>query len=317
MPRIFALALFLLVLTPASAERRLLRPPGTTRYGPMVSQMKSLAAASQGRMTLSVLGRSVKGRALWMATARDPDAAPSRSVFFICRQHGHEPASTEGALLFLRRLVEAPDAMPMSNFLKSVTVYVVPMANPDGAEAYVRPNARGKDLNRDWIARTQPETRALYRAIQTLHPTLIADQHELFPDDRRPDFTEAASAGSGASEQVTQECDTTQETLRQAMEAAGIPIVTHWVDDTHPARLAHRWGGVRGGIPTILFETNRYKNGRSVAERAQAQEVFMETLLRDAAGESAQMRAEAEDWRAAHGQAADVPKGIPTSSEGD
>lgn len=317
MPRFFALALFLLVLTPASAERRLLRPPGTTRYGPMVGQLKSLAAASRGRMTLSVLGRSVKGRALWMATVRGPDAAPSQSVFFICRQHGHEPASTEGALLFLRRLVEAPDAMPLSNFLKSVTVYVVPMANPDGAEAYVRANARGKDLNRDWLARAQPETRALYRAVQTLHPTLIADQHELFPDDSRPDFTEAVSAGSGASEQVTQECDTTQETLRQTMEAAGIPIVTHWVDDTHPARLAHRWGGVRGGIPTILFETNRYKNGRSVAERAQAQEVFMETLLRDAAGESAQMRAEAEDWRAAHGQAADAPKGVPTSSEGD
>jgi len=336
------LALFFLsaACAPARAEKNLSRPPGTTRYAAMLRQLRALQEydkAHAGRMTLSSLGHSVKGRSLWLVTlaappARPPspnsggarregeadtDAAPvldsappltppelgeggPKRIFYLCRQHGHEPASTEGALAFITALVKADDDAPLAGYLKRATVMVVPMANPDGSEAFLRHNAHDVDLNRDWLRHTQPETRALYSAIQRLHPDLMTDQHELYPNDTRPDFTEAAETGSGASAAVVAACDDTQAVVQGAMRAEGFPIINHWITDAHPARLAHRYGAVVLGVPTLLFETTRLAgSGRTVAARAAAHEQFMLSVLRDEAGDHDRLLAEAAEWRAA------------------
>ena len=118
------------------------------------------------------------------------------------------------------------------------------MANPDGAEAFLRHNAHDVDLNRDWLRQTQPETRAWLRTIKRIHPDLMTDQHELYPDDRRWDFTETAGAGSGAASGLVETCVTTQAVVQGAMQAEGFPTVRHLINDRHPARLAHRYGCV-------------------------------------------------------------------------
>ncbi len=323
------LPLLALVLAPPThAEKNLVRPPGTTRYASMTAQLRALLAYDKargtGRLTLSSLGHSVKGRDLWMVTlhetlpvpvpnlapaaetpaANDSSAspappsllipAPPKSLFYLCRQHGHEPASTEAALQFITQLVQAAPGSPLALDLQRVVVYVVPMANPDGAEAFLRHNAHDKDINRDWLRRTQPETQALYRAIIRLHPAMMTDQHELYPDDTRPDFTETAGMNSGASASIIQTCDSAQFVVQRVMQAAGYPTISHLVTDHHPARLAHRFGCIVAGVPTILFETNRLSRlHRSVLARAQAHLQFMTALLRDTAGERDTLLAEA------------------------
>jgi hypothetical protein len=305
-----ALLLFTFVAIPAHAEKNLKRPPGTTRYAPMLRQLRALQDYDKDhahRMTLSSLGRSVKGRNLWMVTLHDASSEAGKRIFYLCRQHGHEPASTEGALAFLNTLVKADDETPLAGYLKQATVFIVPMANPDGSEAFLRHNAHDVDLNRDWLRRTQPETRALYAAIQRLHPDLMTDQHELYPNDPRPDFTEAAQTGSGASAAVVAACDDAQAVIQGAMLAEGFPVVSHWITDTHPARLAHRYGPVVAGVPAILFETNRLSgSGRTVAARAAAHEQFMLTILRDAAGDRDRLLVEAAEWQAAHPREAQI-----------
>ena len=280
------LAVLLLTLAPAHAEKNLTRPPGTTRYGAMVSQLTRLLRYGQShakRMTLTSIGRSVQGRKLWMVTLGM--GGPKR-VFYLCRQHGHEPASTEGALALMKELVESDDDTPPASYLQTVTVYVVPMANPDGAEAFLRHNAHDVDLNRDWLRRTQPETRALYAEISRLHPDLMTDQHELYPNDTRPDFTEVVAAGSGATPSVIATALSAQAAVSGLMQAEGFPVVSHTITDMHPARLAHRFYSIKLGVPTVLFETNRLTgSGRTVAARAAAQEAFMQAILRDAAGD--------------------------------
>ena len=308
MPQPFRVVPFLLCLAlclPAHAEKNLNRPPGTTRYAALVSHLNALRDYDQDhakRMTLSSLGKSVQGRNLWMVTLHDPDAAdPGKRIFYLCRQHGHEPASTEGALAFMTSLVRADADTAEAKELAGATVYVVPMANPDGSEAFLRHNAHNVDLNRDWLRRTQPETRALYAALLRLHPDLVTDQHELYPSDTRPDFTETAGPGSGAAPTLIENCDETQSVVQGAMVSEGFPTVCHLITDTHPARLAHRYGCVVAGLPTILFETNRLSgSGRSVAARAAAQEQFMRTILRDQAGEHDQLVTEATTWQLAH-----------------
>ena len=299
---------------PALAEQNLKRPPGTTRYAPMVAQLKSLLsydkAHGEGRMKLSSIGHSVKGREIWMVTLHEPttlspmegqdDAtesaalAPPKKLMYLCRQHGHEPASTEGALAFVRDLVKADPDSILAEDLRHVTVYIVPMANPDGAEAFLRHNAHNVDLNRDWLKRTQPETQAYYRAINRIKPDMMTDQHELYPNDTDEDFAEAMGVGSGAKPEVIAECDGTASTVEASMTAAGFPIRCHWIVDNHPPRLAHRYENIVAGVPTILFETNRLSgNGRSVASRGQAHYQFMLTMLRDIAGERPELLAEA------------------------
>ena len=301
MPRFILTALVFALcgsVTAVRAERNLTRPPGTTRFAAMVKRLTALAAFDKDhsqRMTLTSLGQSVKGRSLWMATV----GTGPKSIFYLCRQHGHEPASTEGALAFLDTLVKADGDTPTAHLLDNATVYVVPMANPDGSEVFRRHNARNVDLNRDWLRRTQPETRAFYAALLRLRPTLVTDQHELYPDDARPDFTETAGPGSGASPEVIEACDDAQAVVQGALLAEGFGTVIHQVTDTHPARLAHRYISIIAGLPTLLFETNRLP-GRSIGSRAAAQEQYMLTVLRDVAGDREQLLAEADAWRAAH-----------------
>ncbi len=364
MPRqiIVILAFVLVLVSSARAEKNLTRPPGTTRYAAMVQQLTALLAydkAHAGRMTLTSLGKSVKGRDLWMVTLHEAPPAPNsggageelnpaaspikpsgypgatapdsllgkgedkedtssltppslagkgagglgsapKTIFYLCRQHGHEPASTEGALAFITALVKADEDTALAKCLTQDTLYIVPMANPDGAEAFLRHNAHDVDINRDWLRRTQPETRELYAAIQRLHPDLMTDQHELYPSDTRPDFTETAGPGSGANPGLIAACDAAQTVVQGALLAEGFPTVCHLITDTHPARLAHRYGCIVAGIPTILFETNRLTgSGRGVVARAAAHEQFMMTVLRDQAGQRDQLLAEAAAWQAA------------------
>lgn len=299
-----ALLLLPLLCVSGRAERNLKRPPGTTRYAPMLARLNALLdydkTEGAGRMQLSSLGLSVKGRQIWMVTLHDAPAPAKplgeepKRLLYLCRQHGHEPASTEGALTFLTELVHAAPNSALAQTLKHVTVYVVPMANPDGSEAFLRHNARGKDLNRDWLKRTQPETQAWYRAVMTLRPDLMTDQHELYPNDTRGDFTETAGIGSGASPNLIATCTGTQAVVQAWMGGAGFPTTSHVITDHHPARLAHRYGCIVAGVPTILFETNRLSGtGPSVAVRGQAHERFMMSVLRDLAGEREQLLAEA------------------------
>lgn len=283
-----ALALLFLIPTPARPERRLVRPPGVTQYAPLTARLQALAAPNTAHPTdLTSLGKTWQGRDIWMVTVH----GGPKTILYLCRQHGHEPASTEGALRFLDGLAQTPPDGPLSR----ATVCVVPMANPDGSEAYLRHNAHDKDLNRDWKRQSQPETQALLGAIRTVHPDLIVDQHELYPDDDREDFTETAGGRSGAPHSLILDVNALQERVAQMMAADGFPTALHRYHDRHPARLAHRYGCVVLGIPTILFETNRVPNrGRDVAARARVHEAFMNAVLRAVTGEAPSGAAPAE-----------------------
>lgn len=57
-------------------------------------------------------------------------------------------------------------------------VVVLPTLNPDGLAAGTRGNARGVDLNRDFYARTQPETRYAISLIRRVRPRVTIWFHQ-------------------------------------------------------------------------------------------------------------------------------------------
>ena len=321
------LTLFVSLITcvSVSAERNLVRTPGTTRYQPMMNRLRALVHESQTagpiRMRLEDIGHSVEGRTIWLVTIWNSTVDPGaeRRIFYLCRQHGHEPASTEGALAFMTELVEAPPNSPWSDCLQHAVVYIVPMANPDGAEHFLRHNAHDVDLNRDWLKQTQPETRALVSAINEIHPDVMTDQHELYPNDRRNDFTETAGIDGGASASVANMCDDLSAVVGLGMACDNDSVRPVFDNDHNLPRLAHRYASLVAGVPAILFETNRLTgSGRSVAMRAEAQEHFMENVLRVVGGERAEILAEAQSKGILGSPAAQsAPVGAPAPVPGD
>ena len=73
---------------------------------------------------------------------------------------------------------------------------ILPTQNPDGREADTRRNAYGFDMNRDWFARTQPETDGKLEMLRELPPQVFVDAHEMgratyfFPPNADPVYHE-------------------------------------------------------------------------------------------------------------------------------
>ncbi|WP_115789399.1 M14 family zinc carboxypeptidase [Arthrobacter silvisoli] len=145
-----------------------------TTYGELVSFLKD-QDARQPAMELEVIGKTVKGRDLHLVKYVTDPAKPT--ILYLTQQHGNEQLTTEGAMQFIKHLGTANSA----DILDGVNILIVPMLNADGAmgdvnfplDDYVakgdrhltRYNAEGVDLNRDHVAKIQPETQALHNNV--------------------------------------------------------------------------------------------------------------------------------------------------------
>ena len=67
----------------------------------------------------------------------------------------------------LRDLADRTDCAAPPIRDNTVTV-IIPTQNPDGRELDTRRNAYGFDMNRDWFARTQPETDGKLEALRQI-----------------------------------------------------------------------------------------------------------------------------------------------------
>ena len=84
----------------------------------------------------------------------------------------------------------------MDDILDNAIVVILPTQNPDGREIGQRRNLNGFDMNRDWFARTQPETDGKLDVIRQYPPMLMLDVHEFgladyfFPPNADPIYHE-------------------------------------------------------------------------------------------------------------------------------
>lgn len=110
--------------------------------------------------------------------------------------HDGEESGADAALRVLWELADRSDCAATQILDESIVV-ILPVQNPDGREADTRRNAYGFDLNRDWFARTQPETDGKFEAIRRYPPVLFIDAHEMgnqagyfFPPNADPIYHE-------------------------------------------------------------------------------------------------------------------------------
>ncbi len=161
------------VEAPFPADHRTMRR--TVSYAEMTAFLEGVARP--GFITVTEEIRSTQGRKVFLVRLNRGGAKARFRVLYYAQQHGDEVAGKDALLTLVRDIAARPALLP-----EDVDLYLLPMLNPDGAEAHRRVNGAGADLNRDHLLLAQPETRALHRVARRIRPHLAVDSHEFGRD---------------------------------------------------------------------------------------------------------------------------------------
>lgn len=155
------------------AERVQQPLPPLLRHADVAPRLAQVQRATPDLFSIEEIGRSVEGRSisrLWFGTG-------PFHVLLWSQMHGDEPTATAAlfdVFEYVRRHRREPVVQRM---LSALTVHVVPMLNPDGAERYQRRNAQSIDINRDALMLQTPEGRTLKALRDRLNPRIGFNLH--------------------------------------------------------------------------------------------------------------------------------------------
>ena len=112
--------------------------------------------------------------------------------------HGNEAAAADAGLKVLYELADRSDCVA-TKVRTNAVVGFIPTQNPDGRTADTRTNSYAFDMNRDWITRTQPETKGKLDLLEQYPPQLYIDEHGqggtgyFFPPNSDPIYHETTN----------------------------------------------------------------------------------------------------------------------------
>jgi len=121
---------------------------------------------------INVIGQSVLGQPIYSITIGNGD----RKILMWSQMHGNESTTTKAVFDLCNLFANSNDAAVM-NILDTCKIVIIPMLNPDGAEAYTRINANEVDLNRDAQDLSQPESKVLRRLFNEFKPDFCFNLH--------------------------------------------------------------------------------------------------------------------------------------------
>ena len=121
------------------------------------------------------VGKSVEGRDIYLVSM----GSGKTKVFLWSQMHGDEPTAT-AALFDMFNFFYADSAFPeLKNLiLSNLSIYIIPMVNPDGAEEFQRRNIVEIDLNRDVLRQQTPEAKILKEVFDSLKADFGFNLHD-------------------------------------------------------------------------------------------------------------------------------------------
>ena len=174
--------------------------------------LDSIAAQSNGRLTVEVIGQSALGRDMYLATINALDTKHQKQSFKNWQKfralalkepkqaqiglwsmhdaikvplyvqagiHGNESEGIDASLQIIERLATTPYGTDpeVDQILDNAVVLFNVIQNPDGHIANQRANGNNFDLNRDFLTQSQSETRASIAIMQKWLPPETLDLH--------------------------------------------------------------------------------------------------------------------------------------------
>jgi hypothetical protein len=142
-------------------------------HAEVVRRLGVLEQEAPDLFAVEEIGQSIGGRSINHVTFGHGPFV----VLLWSQMHGDEPSATS-ALFDLFEYVRRHRDDPMARrILDALTIHVVPMLNPDGADAFTRRNAQSIDINRDARRLQTPEGRMLKALRDRVNPRIGFNLH--------------------------------------------------------------------------------------------------------------------------------------------
>lgn len=219
----------------------------------------------------SVLGKPIKSIELGNGPIR---------ILMWSQMHGNESTTTK-AVLDLIKYFDVDDKAKSSG-LSNCTLKIIPILNPDGAEAYTRVNANKIDLNRDAQDLSQPESIVLRNTFEAFRPDFCFNLHDQRTIYNVGDTNKPASV-SFLSPSVNKERSIIEPRI-QAMKL--IAAMNDMLQKIIPGQVGRYDDGYNYncvgdsfqglGCPTILFEAGHFQGDY---QRETTRKLIFQSLL--------------------------------------
>jgi len=234
-----------------------LQPAGLER------ELSRLVALYPDQVRVEEVGRSFEDRPVHLLTiGRGP-----AKVLLWARMHGDEPTATPALVDIAHALLDHADEPDARAILDGLTLLMIPMLNPDGAEVYRRQNFQDIDINRDALNLATPEGRILKEVRDRNEPVLAFNLHD---QDRRRTVGDTGVPAALALLAVVGDAQCTLTPGRARAERACSAIVAA-VDPFIPggvARFDATWSPrafgdniTAWGTPVVLIESGALPEG--------------------------------------------------------
>lgn len=150
----------------------------TSRHFIQAELLKWLQPFEQEQVfTKTVLGKSGEGRSIYLLTSGNGQT----SILLWSQMHGDEPTATMALVDVLSFFAKNPNHIITTTIREKLTLLMIPMLNPDGAEHFIRRTAQRIDMNRDALALVTPEARVLRETRDKYQPTFGFNLHDQEP----------------------------------------------------------------------------------------------------------------------------------------
>jgi hypothetical protein len=147
--------------------------PPLLDYSEVQRRLQAISRKNPDLFHVESVGRSVEGRDIELVTI----GQGSRRILLWSQMHGDEPTATAALFDIFEYLDRHHTDENVRRLLSELTLYVIPMLNPDGAERFQRRNAQGIDINRDALRLQTPEGRALKAVRDRFNPSVGFNLH--------------------------------------------------------------------------------------------------------------------------------------------
>lgn len=213
-------------------------------------------------LTVDQVGESYQKRPLYSIAL----GKGTTRVMLWSQMHGDEPTATP-ALFDLLNYITAPEqAAWRDQWMDRLSLLIVPMLNPDGAERNSRHNAQSFDINRDAKALQSPEGRVLMQLAKDFKPQFGFNLHD------QGSYYGVGDSGEAATISVLAPAFNVQRDINESRGNA-MQLISVMVEKIQPAIGAnigryddtYAWRAFGDtfsemGISTILIESGAHPN---------------------------------------------------------
>ena len=249
-------------------------------YEELTRLLKRLTEKYPSISKLTSVGKSTQGKELWVVQITDKidEVEPGEPLFkYVGNMHGNEAIGRQILIYLIEYLLTNYEQQSrVKNLIDSTNIFIMPSMNPDGFEAAEegdcngvqgRPNANGKDLNRNFpdqfnnwatydIDRdAEAETKAIINWIRGNRFVLSANLHggslvASYPFDSNAEHVMQGVASPTPDDPVFRHLATVYATKHKTM-SKGDPTC----DDHFPGGITNgaKWYDVPGGMEDINY----------------------------------------------------------------